>query len=176
MCDGWKSQAPAASCRRPCLGLRTRKGLSGISDIQSIGKVNKVHRPQWVDPGETKVASWGRQPQGKRPGKYHAAALQVRWQRVPRCLHPGTQTRGRLFQKTERGPQVGTTQRQRGWAPLGGGLGCRWAASWRPELVPPAPVNQGDEFRWGRRLTGSRVESLGLHFPFLKSGDTYGSD
>lgn len=46
----------------------------------------------------------------------------------------------------------------------------------RPELVPPAPVNQGDEFRWGRRLTGSRVESLGLHFPFLKSGDTYGSD
>lgn len=63
-----------------------------------------------------------------------------------------------------------TSQRHRGWAPLAGGLRCHWAASRRLELVPPEPVNQGDDFRWGWRFTGSRVESLSLKFPLFKEG------
>lgn len=67
----------------------------------------------------------------------------------------GNTNQGKSVPEDRAGSLGGNHPEAKRWAPLGGGLGCPWAASRRPELVPPAPVNQGDEFRWGRRLTGS---------------------
>lgn len=59
---GRGSRTPATSGPLSPLGLMNQERLSGSSHVQPIGKLNKVHRPHWVGPGETKLIPLKRQP------------------------------------------------------------------------------------------------------------------